>query len=878
MRLHRIRLQNYRGVADCSVAFATDGVTIVEGDNEVGKTCIPEALDLILRLADSSKAKPLPDVRPVQRDAGPEVEVEITLGDYRFVYSKRWHRGPRTGLDITEPRREQLSGRQAHDRVREILDETLDNDLWKALCIEQGAEVTLPRFDVSSLGRALDAAAGGESTGGREDDLWERICDERAKYWTATGRWPTGRTDAERKVREARENVAALEERFARVEADTAEFQRRLANRERLEAQRQDARRHAEEVDEQWQRVEALRADVERLEARHNAAVERRDRIDGDVQRRAELVADVEDRTRDLAAREADVERAAPTLAAVTARATVAEQALEVARTVLGEARAAQLRANDDRDHHRRMIEVAQLDERRERVIEAQLALSAAEAHLESVRLDDELAGRIEQAHLAAVRAEAAAGSAAASLDVEALSDVILLIAGEEIALSAGSGRNISVANEMQLTVPGIVQVGVRAGGGSRDRAAERREAEAELKRLCESGDVGSLDEARRVAGLRKEAKRSRAEAIATIERDLRDLTLDVMVQKIEGLTERIDNYAAERPAEPPLPVDFEQAKQRASLADRTVADREADDAGCRHAAEQAREQLRQAELDGAVAAEKIDQARKARALAAETLEAARHERSDADLRAALAREQQAAEIAAEELAQARGAVTEADADSLGALVEKTQGTAERTAEALRANEEHLTELRISLQHRGEDGLHSQLNEARSRCRHAERVHERVESRAQAAELLYRTFEARRTESRRRYLAPFKERIEQFGRIVFGPTFEVELDDDLRVARRTLDGVTLDLEQLSVGAREQIGVLCRLACAVIVSPDGGGAPVVIDDALGWSDPSRLTRMGAAIAAAGRACQVIVLTCTPGRYAHVGNATVITLAN
>ena len=32
----------------------------------------------------------------------------------------------------------------------------------------------------------------------------------------------------------------------------------------------------------------------------------------------------------------------------------------------------------------------------------------------------------------------------------------------------------------------------------------------------------------------------------------------------------------------------------------------------------------------------------------------------------------------------------------------------------------------------------------------------------------------------------------------------------------------------------------------------------------------------AAAAAGRQCQVIILTCTPGRYAHIGNATTIRL--
>ena len=78
-----------------------------------------------------------------------------------------------------------------------------------------------------------------------------------------------------------------------------------------------------------------------------------------------------------------------------------------------------------------------------------------------------------------------------------------------------------------------------------------------------------------------------------------------------------------------------------------------------------------------------------------------------------------------------------------------------------------------------------------------------------------------------------------------------------------------------MGAREQLGIISRLACAAIVSTDGG-APVVLDDALGWTDPDRVRRMGAAIASAGRDCQIIVLTCTPGRYSSVGGAKVVPL--
>ena len=129
-----------------------------------------------------------------------------------------------------------------------------------------------------------------------------------------------------------------------------------------------------------------------------------------------------------------------------------------------------------------------------------------------------------------------------------------------------------------------------------------------------------------------------------------------------------------------------------------------------------------------------------------------------------------------------------------------------------------------------------------------------------------------------RHMCPFKERIDLLGKIVFGQTFAAKLSEHLEIVRRYLDGVALDMEQLSTGAREQIGVLSRLACAMIVSPTDGGVPVIVDDALGWSDPARLRTMGAAIRTAGEHCQIIVLTCTPGRYSSIKNAKVVALSH
>jgi hypothetical protein len=169
VRIHRIRLRNYRGVTDVEVQFAEHGVTIVEGANEAGKTSLLEALDFLIRTLDSSTAQAIKAVQPSGRDVGAEVEAEISSGPYRFVYRKRWHRQRETTLEVVAPRREQWVGREAHERVEAILAETLDAALWSALRLKQGATLAQPGLDVPSLGRALDAAAGGDLAGDRED-------------------------------------------------------------------------------------------------------------------------------------------------------------------------------------------------------------------------------------------------------------------------------------------------------------------------------------------------------------------------------------------------------------------------------------------------------------------------------------------------------------------------------------------------------------------------------------------------------------------------------------------------------------------------------------------------------------------------------------
>ena len=158
MRILNVELRNYRGVSERLVEFAPQGVTIIEGPNEIGKSSIPEAIDRLIEDMDSSSKQRVMAVKPVDRDVGPEVMIEAEAGAYAFTYRKRFIRDRITELDIVRPHPEHHTGREAHERVQAILSETVDMALWKALRMQQGDVVgQAALIDQTSLSAALDS-------------------------------------------------------------------------------------------------------------------------------------------------------------------------------------------------------------------------------------------------------------------------------------------------------------------------------------------------------------------------------------------------------------------------------------------------------------------------------------------------------------------------------------------------------------------------------------------------------------------------------------------------------------------------------------------------------------------------------------------------
>jgi hypothetical protein len=875
MRIHRIHLQHYRGVRDLHLRVPETGVTIVEGDNEVGKSSIAESLDLLFRHRDSSTRKEIKEVQPVHLDEGPYVEVELTTGEYHLTYAKRWHRQKQTTLTVHAPVPEQLTGREAHDRAQAILEQTLDDGLWDALRLQQGAAAAQAHLDVSSLGQALDLAAGGERTGDREDLLWERATAERDRWWTAIGQPRGERVAAADAVNQAQAQVAQITQRIADLD-DAADEIARLttaaATLEADQAQRSDAelqlRRRAEVV-------AARRTELDRAMHAVDRAQTQADVLRSEANRRSELVHAQQEAERLLAVRRQELDDAQPHHDEAVGRARAADLAAAAAREVLADAEQRLQLATDDRDDRRRAIEVEQFRERLDAVQQADERLAEAASCLETCRVDRGTVRRIDQANTAVLKAEGALGRDATSLRITGLRDHRVLIDSRPTPIATDESIEHTVTGAVQLVVADVARIEITPDASSLALAEQLAEAVLTFKRLCDEAGVTDLDEARDLAAARSAAERAQHEAAAAKQASLRDLTEAELSAKVRQHEQRLAEHAARRPEHPPLPVDLAAARgvlaEVRSEVERARSRAEQSQAAC--AAAEA--EVTRAQVEDAGYAAHVKDAEATLRHAELALVQARAARPDEAIAAELATSQLAAAGADAVRLEAEASLAAEDPHTLDQLLQNAVAARDRTAAALRQNHERRHHLQGVILGGGGDGLGPRLDEATTALAHHQVAHRRLEERAAAALLLHDTLRARRDEARDRYVAPFRERIERLGRLVFGPTLQIELDAQLDIASRTLDGVTVPFAALSTGAKEQLSILSRLACASIVSADGG-APVILDDALGWTDPGRLDGMGAAISMAGRDCQVIVLTCTPGRYGSVGQATVVHL--
>ncbi len=870
MKLIRLKIENWRGVAQHEIAFG-DGVNVIEGPNEIGKSSLFEALRLLFSELDSTAKVSVKAVQPVGLDLGSLVEAEFATGPYHATYTKRFNRQKSTSLEIHSPRRELLTGREAHERAGQLLEQTMDVDLWQALQVIQGGEVSQAWFkDSGGLARALDAAAG-EKGSDPDGDLLERVTEEYHRYFTPrSGKLRAA--DAEARLAQQRQRLGGLREELKSIQAD-------IERCERLTLQ------HGEISGD----LPEMAAGVKKLEQRLRSINDLRQRRDAaghlleETQARASALAIEQQRRQALVVRaaeaEQDLERLKKQWALSQERIIQADAARRLAGASLEATRQAY---QDAAEHAGRMDrlekqvlaqqELERLQQLTEQLSAADEEILAAEARLAKAAMTEPQYRRLEvlDGEWRQARALLEMGAPELQVTAGARATEIRVDGQAAIHLDAGAGFSRIAAEDTTIRIADIARVEVRPGSS----LSALREAESRLSLARESlmAELGAGD--MRSAVARREESSSAEQALtharARLQALLAGTSREQLSQRILQLNSRLTLSSPADGSLQPQQVQQQSREAQAQLQGMQAALEEQ-----RSADAKAAEARIKAEAEAALHGSRRDAAAQRLHEAVEELETLRRHTPDARLEQSIRDIIATVDNRSRELERLEAELRAQDPESLQAVFDNARQAWQRAKDELKDIGKTLAVLNDRLERAQVSGLFEQLSNAESEYDAAQGEHQQRQRRAAAARCLYTTLKRHRDDARRAYIAPLKKQLETLGRVVFGSDFAVELDENLQVSSRFLNGKLLAFEALSIGAKEQLGILMRLAAAQLVATDGGG-PLILDDTLGYSDPVRVAAMGAALSLAGKDAQILVLTCTSGRFRNIGDAHILRL--
>ena len=332
MKLRALELEQFRKFdRPIRIAGMSDGLNLVVGPNEMGKSTLFAALEAVLFERHRSQAQAIKSLQPAGHEgASPRVALQFEMGGQPFRIEKRFLRRP--GAELALPDGRHLHGEAAEEALEALLgggsqgsggpSEALG--IFSLLWVGQGRSFVLPEVAPdarATLHSALDAEVGEVLGGDRGSALIQRLDEALHELIYRRGQ-PKGR------YREATAAQAELEQEIARLEQERMELEQDLAALEeaRVEYERLSAdqrARHAEqelaELATRCDQLKVRRAEIREAEAVHAAARHALAEAQAEGERRQALRAA-------LVAAEHDAEAVAAAEAAVAGEAAEAER------------------------------------------------------------------------------------------------------------------------------------------------------------------------------------------------------------------------------------------------------------------------------------------------------------------------------------------------------------------------------------------------------------------------------------------------------------------------------------------------------------------------------------------------------------------------
>ena len=862
-----------------------DGLNVVVGPNEMGKSTLLDALRAVLFEKYSSRAQPIMALQNDRNQAAPVVELVFELDDGPYRITKRFIKRPYARLSCPDGR--SLEGDAAEDTLRSLLDfdepsktgakpESLG--MWNVLWVQQGRSfgaLDLPESARSSLHSALESEVGTVLGGRRGRALPQSIEKQLSELITGRTNQPRGAyKEVLDRVETVSQEIDDLRSRRGDLTQTLNELEEAQETLERLSTGNRD-QADQNELDEARQRYRWLAELEARIEAAstelklrkrtldqaEQAAVERK-QLKDDINAEETALEEARQRLVGVRKQEKQVRSRVDALRAVVRQSetavTQADEAVSRCRRVLGTVeRQARLRDLEGR------CKKAQAADKRRR--EAQQAAAA-------ILVTDQAIMAIHKAAkgLQAVQGRLNAAATLISFDMtyDGLSGI--KVNGDPVT---DDRLSVQAVEPVTITVPDRGRITVAPAIAGREELLRRqRNAKTSLKEALAVASVKSVADADDQYAKRQKLLRDgdlasqEAELYAPATDDY-EAGAQALADYIEGLRQVLRREMNELDLQD-LPV-----RQEAETTCRAAQGQAVE---ARNALNTARAALSGPEdtlstlqreigpLQGRYDESK-DRLEKLQNRVAQEEEALSDNQLQSAIKAArAARSEQETAIASLEAQR-----TDETLPQLTARIERLERALEERRKKSTKLKVRIAGLKSSVEAAEGAGLDEAIAQKARDLEIMEEAKGRQDREVRVLGLLLSTLRVAEQAAKEQYLSPVLSRVRPYLQVLF-PGADIHLDENLHITGMVREaGYEEAFSRLSMGTQEQIAVLVRLAFAEMLVEQGRPATVVLDDALVFSDDRRMGRIFDILNMAARNVQVVVFTCREQLFESLG---------
>lgn len=861
-----------------------DGLNVVVGPNEMGKSTLLDAFRAVLFERHTSKARPIMTLQNDRNQAAPVVELTFELEHNIYRIAKRFVKKPYAKLTCPDGRI--LEGDNAEASLRSLLGfyepgnkgakpETMG--MWNILWVQQGLSfrtLDVPDSARSNLHSALESEVGSVLGGRRGRALPQAIENQletlitsndrpRGKYKELNERIESMRSELEdlgARRQELTETLNSLEDSEATLE--------RLSSSILIEQEKQELedtiQRHGELSD--------LEANIEtaliELELRKRNA----EQVNQKSAEREQLKTEIETVIENLRNSGQRLVVLGEMVKEARSRYQELQTSIEKLEVVVSKAEKSVSRSRRILSAVENQDQINTLEQRYQKALASEVRQRDANASAAAILVTDETLADINEADKEHERIKNRLDAAATLVSFEMKPDAITGIEADGTPL-ASDQSTIRIVKPTTVTILGLGQIVIEPGIKDRDELlGQLSDANSKLRMMLEEAGAETVSDA--VDQHVRRQKLIRDAELASQEVELYAPATDDHPAGAQSLSDYIEGIRQILRREMDtlqlgdLPT-LQKAKDSLQDAQQQAEDEREKISTARASMVGPVDNLNSLTTERDTLQGGHDENKKRLTTLQERLNQLKSEQSDEELHSAI-------DKAKNDVSEQETLIAELKGQRTDETLPQLEARTARLEKAIQDRSDKRSDLKIEiarLKSRVETaegvGLDEAIGDKTRELEIAEAEQSRMHQDVQVLKLLLSTLRKAEREAMERYLSPVLKRVQPYLQLLF-PGADLLIDRNLQIQGvERVDGYVEDFHQLSMGTQEQVAVLVRLAFAEMLAEQGYPATVILDDALVFSDDRRMSRMFDILNMAAQKVQVIILTCREQLFEQLG---------